>query len=137
MNMNVSQTKGSVPISVIQLDGQLDGQNYQQLIAKVQELFSSGTKDLLFDLSDLTYISSAGLVALHTSAIILNGEALPDSENGWASVKSMDKGREAGKQKHLKLFNPRPEVQSVFDMVGFSLMFDIFNDRSEAVQSFS
>ena len=60
MDISVSQAQGNVPVTVLKLDGQLDGQNYQDLITKAQELHTSGTRDLLLDLSDLTYISSAG-----------------------------------------------------------------------------
>ncbi len=137
MNLNTSQANGKVPVTILQLAGQLDGQNYQQLIEKIHVLVKEGTKNIVLDISDLTYLSSAGLVGLHTSALILNGEAVPDSENGWANVKSLDRGRSTGKQKHLKILNPRPEVQGIFDMVGFSLMFDIFYDRKEAIESFS
>lgn len=83
MNIIVSQAQGSVPVTVIKLDGQLDGQNYQDLIAKARELYESGARDFLIDMSDLTYISSAGLVALHTVALLARGEALPDTEAGW------------------------------------------------------
>jgi anti-anti-sigma factor len=137
MNINVSQAQGKQPVTILQLEGQLDGQTYEALIEKVQDLYGKGTKNLLIDMSDLTYVSSAGLVALHTSALIINGEKTADADNGWASVKSMDKGRSEGKQKFVKLMFPRPEVQSILDMVGFSIMFDIFYDRNEAIQSFS
>ena len=54
MNISVSQAQGSVPVTVIKLDGQLDGQNYQELIAKARELYDAGGRDFLLDLSDLT-----------------------------------------------------------------------------------
>ena len=84
MNISVSQAQGKVPVTVIKLDGQLDGQNFQELITKVQELHSAGGRDFLLDLSDLTYISSAGLVALHSVALLTRGEEVPDVEGGWA-----------------------------------------------------
>ena len=80
MNMSVSDAKGNVPVTVIKIDGQLDGQNYQDLISKAQELYKAGTRDFLLDLSELNYISSAGLVALHSMALLARGEELPDTE---------------------------------------------------------
>ena len=47
MNISVSQAQGNVPVTVIKLDGQLDGQNYQDLIAKAQELYKAGSRDFL------------------------------------------------------------------------------------------
>ena len=136
MNISVSQAQGNVPVTVIKLDGQLDGQNYQELIAKSQELYKAGTHDFLLDLSDLTYISSAGLVALHSMALLSRGEELPDTEGGWSAYRSMGRSSEAGVQKHVKLLNPRSEIMGVLDMVGFSSVFQVYTDRDEAVNSF-
>jgi len=136
MNISVSQAPGRVPVTVLKLDGQLDGQNYQELIAKAQELFQAGARDFLMDLSDLTYISSAGLVALHSVALLARGEQLPDVEGGWSAYRSMGRTSEAGVQRHVKLLNPRSEVMGVLDMVGFSNVFDIYTDRDEAINSF-
>ena len=136
MNISVSQASGNVPVTVVKLDGQLDGQNFQELISKAQELHGAGARDFLLDLSDLTYISSAGLVALHSVALMARGEELPDVEGGWAAYRSMGRSSEAGVQKHVKLLNPRSEIMSVLDMVGFSRVFEIFTDRDEAINSF-
>ena len=136
MNLSVSQAQGNVPVTLIKLDGQLDGQNFQELISKAQELHGEGARDFLLDLSDLTYISSAGLVALHSVALMARGEELPDVEGGWAAYRSMGRSSEAGVQKHVKLLNPRSEIIGVLDMVGFSSVFQIYTDRDEAVNSF-
>ena len=134
--MSVSQAQGNVPVTVIKIDGQLDGQNYQELITKAQELYKEGTRDFLLDLSELTYISSAGLVALHSMALLARGEELPDTEGGWSAYRSMGRSSEAGMQKHVKLLNPRSEVMGVLDMVGFSNVFEIYTDLDEAIKSF-
>ena len=134
--MSVSEAKGNVPVTVIKIDGQLDGQNYQDLISKAQELYKAGTRDFLLDLSELNYISSAGLVALHSMALLARGEELPDTEGGWSAYRSMGRSSEAGMQKHVKLLNPRSEVMGVLDMVGFSNVFEIYTDLNEAVMSF-
>ncbi len=136
MEISVSSAQGKVPVSVVAITGQLDGQNYQDLIGKVKELYEAGTRNVLLDLSGLTYISSAGIVALHTIALMLRGEAVPDPERGWNTVRSMDRTREAGMQQHLKFLNPRPEVTGVLDMVGFTAFFQIFTDRDQAIAAF-
>ena len=136
MNISVSQAQGNVPVTVIKLDGELDGQTYQSLIEKAREVYEGGTRDFLIDLTDLTYVSSAGLVALHTVALLSRGEALPDTEAGWSAIRSVGGTSSGGLQKHVKLVNPREEVKSVLDMVGFSAAFEIFKDLDEAVKSF-
>ena len=136
MDILISGKQGNVPVTVLKLDGELDGQNYQDLIAKAQELYNAGARDFLLDLSDLTYISSAGLVALHSMALLTRGEQLPDTTQGWSTLRSMGKTSTAGVQTHLKLLRPREEVRNVLDMVGFTNVFEIYNDLEEAVKSF-
>jgi anti-anti-sigma regulatory factor len=136
MNISVSQAQGKVPVTIVKLEGQLDGQTYQDLINKGREAYKAGGRDFLVDLSDLTYISSAGLVALHSMALLVKGEELPDPEQGWSAYRSMSRSKEAGAQQHLKLLNPRAEVRNVLDMVGFTAVFQIFTDLDEALKSF-
>jgi len=136
MNITVSKAQGRVPVTILRLEGQLDGQNFQQLINRAKQLYGAGSRDFLLDLSDLAYISSAGLVALHTIALLARGEAPPDPEQGWAAMKSLDRSRGAGKQEHVKVVNPTAEVNSVLDMVGFSQIFDIFSDQEQALKAF-
>jgi anti-anti-sigma regulatory factor len=136
MNIVVSQEQGRVPVTVIRLDGQLDGQNFQELIGKAREIYDGGARNVLLDMDALTYISSAGLVALHTIALMFRGESAPDPEQGWTALKSMDRSRDGGIQEHVKLLNPRLEVRSVLDMVGFTGFFEMFTDLREAVRSF-
>lgn len=137
MEINISQEQEGAPVTVIKASGQLDGQSYQSLIASSQDVLKGGAKNILLDLADLTFISSAGLVALHVIALLLRGEAMPDLENGWARLRSVGAARESGKQEHVKLLNPRPEVLNVLDMVGFSSFFEVYNDRQKALESFS
>ncbi len=136
MDISVSQQQGNVPVTVLKVDGQLDGQSYQDLIAKARELYDAGARDFLLDFSDLTYISSAGLVAIHSIALLVRGEELPDPESGWSAYRSMGRTSTAGLQTHIKLLNPRQEVRNVLDMVGFGNVFQIFTDLDEAVKSF-
>ncbi|HRQ23367.1 MAG TPA: STAS domain-containing protein [Anaerolineales bacterium] len=137
MEITISQEQGSAPVAVLKLSGQLDGQTYQDLIMKAQQTIGEGAKNILLDMSDLTYISSAGLVSLHTIALLLKGETPPDPEQGWSALKSMETSSSGGAQKNIKLLNPRPEVVSVLDMVGFSAVFEVFTDRQKALESFS
>jgi anti-anti-sigma regulatory factor len=136
MEITISQEQGRAAVSVIRVTGHLDGQTYQDLIAKAREVVKGGVKNILLDLSDLTYISSAGLVSLHTIALMTRGEEPPDPEQGWSTLKSMDRTRDGGLQKNFKLLNPRPEITNVLEMVGFSEFFEVFTDKQKAVDSF-
>ena len=137
MSISVVQMQGKVLVTVVSLEGRLDGQNYQELIDKGQELYKAGTRDVLLDLSNLSYISSAGLVAFHNLALMLRGETPPSPEQGWNAYRSMGHSTaESGTQKHIKIFNPQADVLRVIDMVGFNTIFEIFTDMDKAVNSF-
>ena len=136
MEIKIFQEQGRDDVSVIHVAGHLDGQTYQELISAASEAIGSGTKNILLELSDLTYISSAGLVSLHTIALLTRGETLPNPEHGWSTLKSMDRTRDGGFQKHVKLLNPRPEITKVLEMVGFSEFFEVFTDKQKAIDSF-
>lgn len=136
MEITVTNHAGKVPIAVIQLSGQLDGQTHQALINAAKSVYSSGTKKILLDFTNLTYISSAGLVALHSIAMMLRGNTIPNSEAGWASMQSVRVSGAEKPEDNLKLLNPHPEVKSVLEMVGFDRAFEMYTDLQQALDSF-
>lgn len=136
MDITVSTQQGSAPVTVVQPHGDVDASNYAELLSKVQSLQKDGARDFLMDLSDVPFMSSAGLVALHSIAILLRGETPTDPQSGWAALKSIDRSREAGMQKHLKLLNPQPYVAETFEKAGFTQFFEVYTDLRKAVASF-
>lgn len=136
MKITLSKEVGRVDVTVLRIEGQLDGQTYQELIEKAQSVYKAGSRNFLLDLSELTYISSAGLVALHTIALLANGDALPDTEAGWSTLRSAGRAGSGGVQEHVKLYNPQENIKNVLDMVGFGNAFEIFTDLDKAVKSF-
>lgn len=136
MEITISKHSGKTDVTVLKLTGELDGQTYQKFIEQGKELYAAGARNFLLDMSDLTYVSSAGLVAMHTVALMLRGETAPDSENGWASMRSAKKATNGKMEQHMKLLNPRPEVRSVLEMVGFERVFEIHSSLDDALNSF-
>lgn len=136
MNILTSVVQGRVPVTILRPEGRLDGQNYQELISKAAELYEAGARHILLDLTDVTYISSAGIVALHTIALMLRGEPLPNLDNGWNAIKASGRVAEEGRQEHLKLLRPAPEITNVLEMTGFSAYLEAFQDQETAIQAF-
>ena len=136
MEIVVSKQTSRVEVTIVGLSGEVDGQNFQQVIDKAKELYAAGARDFLVDMSSLTYISSAGLVAIHSIALLVRGEQLPDTEAGWSAYRSMGKTKEAGKQQHIKLLNPGAPIKEVLEMVGFDNAFEIFSNLDDAVRAF-
>jgi anti-anti-sigma factor len=136
MEITVSTQQGTVPVTVVQPHGDVDASNYAQLISKIESLQKDGAKDFILDLSDVPFMSSAGLVALHSIAILLRGEKPVDPQSGWFALKSIDRAREAGMQRHVKLLNPQQYVADTFDKAGFTMFFEVFSDVNKAVAAF-
>ncbi len=135
MEINVSQEKGRVPVSVVHIKGDLDASSYLELVNTAQKLYNAGVRYLLLDLTDLAFISSAGLASLHIVTKMFRGEKA-DPEDGWGTYKEIDRERDSGLQKNVRLFNPSPDVDKVLDTVGFKQFFEVYTDLDEAVQSF-
>ncbi len=136
MDINVEQVQDKATITILKLRGDLDGSNYRKLIEKAQEVYKSGGKNLMLDMSELNYMSSAGLVALHAISKLLQGEALPDPDAGWEAFHSIERDQDAGRHAQLKLLNPHGRVDQTLELSGMKEFFDIFTDRSAAIASF-
>jgi anti-anti-sigma regulatory factor len=138
MDITVEHVQAAVPVTVIKLDGELDARYYMDVIIEAKKLYDTGTRDLLIDMSDLLFMASSGLVALHSIAFIMRGENPPDPEVGWSSFRPVRTHveHETVYEEHCKLLSPHPRVDHTLEMAGFKEIFELFDDREEAVRSF-
>ncbi len=136
MEITVTTLRGKVPVTVVKPHGDVDASNYTQLVRKVEELLNLGSLDYLIDLSEVPFMSSAGLVALHTLAMRLRGEKPLDPRTGWAVLKSTTPSRDRGPQQHIKLLGPQPNVAETIEKAGFDQFFSVFKDLKAAIDSF-
>ena len=136
MQLTVEKAQGRVPVTILAIHGDLDASNYEDVIAKARELYQSGARDLLLDLSAMPFMGSSGVVAIHSIAMLLRGEVPPDPEMGWQAFHAIEDDRRAGKQQHVKLLGPQAKVSRTLQMSGLDEFFDIFTDRQGALESF-
>lgn len=136
MQMTFTQVEGKVPVTVLKLEGDLDGSNYQDAIAGAKSLYDKGTRHMVLDLSDVPYMSSAGVVALQSIAALFRGEMPPDPEMGWSAYHAIEQDVDKGYHPHLMLLNPQARVDQVLETLGLKSYFQIFTDLDSAVQSF-
>lgn len=136
MNITFSQKEGRVPVTVLHLEGELDASTYTDVIKKAQESYDIGARDLIIDLSKAPYISSAGLMSLHTVALIFAGQSLNPNSSGRPTFRSLDPNRDQLAREHVKLLSPQPAVSQVLDTVGLNSFFEVFEDLDAAVKSF-
>jgi len=102
------QRKGDAAILVLQ--GRLDATTSPEAERHLNRLIDAGDCLIVVDLSDLEYISSAGLRVL------------------LAGLKRLKQCEGA-----MKLTALRPEIQKVFDIAGFNRLFSISPTIDEAI----
>ncbi len=137
MNISVNQLQGPAPVAVLGVEGDLDASNYQDLIAKAREAYDAGIRHIVLDLSQTRFISSSGLVAIHSIALLLSGERPLNLEEGWASLHAVGAGLGAGRHPDLKFLNPQPRVIRTLQIAGLSEAFEVYTDRAAAMASWA
>jgi len=132
MEITVSKENGRVPVTVMHLDGNLDGSSYEAFEAQAEALVADGTRRLLVDLSHAPFVSSAGLRALHTVFLLLRKHS-PD-----VSDDEMHRQINAGtyKSPQLKLLNPSEGATKTLRTTGLDMYLEIHRDLQQAIQSF-
>ncbi len=132
MSILVSQKQGQVPVTILHIKGEVNVNTYEALQAQAQEVFDAGARDLLLDLTDTSYVSSAGLRAIHHIFTMLRGDTPGESDE------AMSKGLRDGtfKSPHLKLLNPSASVLEILKTAGFDMYLEIHYKLDQAVASF-
>jgi anti-anti-sigma factor len=130
MELSVSQEQGRVPVTVLHVKGNIDSTSYQEFQSYAEKLLANGTKDLLVDLHEVPYTSSAGLRALNQIYNKLRANTEDSS--------TVSKGVSAGtyKSPHLKLLSPSARVLETLKMSGFDMFLDIAHNLKAAVALF-
>ena len=124
-----SRHEARVPVTVFELAGELDAHSVEQFQKTTLQAIDTGTRYVILDLSQLSYISSAGLRGLFTLAKVLTAQGGMPAGSGIANKGSF-------KSPYLKLFNPSPNVKQVLDLMGFNMSMEIYSDLDQALASF-
>jgi hypothetical protein len=96
--------------------GRLDWSNYQALIAEAAAAHERGARHLIVDLSGVSHLGAAGLVALHAITLIAQGAQPPDLEAGWAAIRDL---AEQHTRRRLDVVNPRAAIRQVLEHAPF------------------
>ena len=134
MDIRVDTEQGRVPVTIMHVEGNIDAKTYEEFEAKAEELIDAGTKYLLIDLSHSPFVSSAGLRALHH---LFNKLRSADTEHPVSDA-DVRRGISAGtyKSPHLKLLNLSKETKTAFEISGFDMFIEKFDDLQTAINSF-
>ena len=136
MQIEFSKLEGKAVVTVMRLSGNLDSSNYTDVINEAQAAYQEGARNLLIDLSNVPYVSSAGLMSLHAVVLIFGGQFLQTKAIGRPAFRPINITRDGASRKLVKLLNPLPAVDQVLDVVGLKEFFEIYTDLDLAVSSF-
>lgn len=113
MSQFTASVRDSDPAHVIDLKGYLDAHTAPQLEQTFEQLLGGSRFRIIVNFRDLSYISSAGLgvfMAYIEQARTNNGD--------------------------IKLVAMSPKVYNVFDLLGFPMLYEIYDDEQQARQKF-
>lgn len=128
MNITVSIQQVREPVAVMRLQGDIDASNFVQVVDKAQELYQNPARNLIIDLSEVSSISTTGLVAIHKIALLYSGVR--------EETTHPDLTHSSTARKHVKLLNPQPDVDQALANAGMKLFFKVFHDLESALNSF-
>ncbi len=97
-------------VSIVAPVGRLDTHSASDLELALSDLETAGCRHFLVDLSDISYVSSAGLRVLLMLAKRIDASG------------------------SLRLAGLNPQVQQVFDIAGFTRLFNMYPDRAAALR---
>ena len=118
LQIGVSREDGEKAVTVLRLKGSLDANTQGDLENAAKKAIDSGAQFLLLDMSEVDYLGSAGMRAIHAVTNVLS----PDDP----SLRSAN----------LKILNPSPAAAKVFKTQGFDAFIDIHGSIDEAIAAF-
>lgn len=136
MEIDTYPIASPIPVQVLTLSGELDASNYLDVIERVRQLYEGGTRQLVIDLSDVSFLSSSGLVALHSAALVMRGDEPPSPDLGWSAFHAIASDVEEGFETCCILANPQGRVRKSLEMTGFSAFLRIYDNVGTAVEAF-
>jgi anti-sigma B factor antagonist len=110
--MEITQTETN-GIAVVALRGRLDTNTSVTLEEELLNLAGEKSRRIVIDLSELDFISSSGL------RVLLSAGKKSKTVNGGIVLCALDE-----------------HVKQVFDVAGFTMLFNMYPSQEEAVESF-
>ena len=110
--MKIEVTKEN-DIAIVAVEGEIDVETSPQLRERFDELLAQGEHNFVIDLGGVDFIDSSGLAAF---------------------VRLFKRVRVG--EGDVKLCCIRPEILKIFELTRLNRVFDIFDTRAEAVESY-
>ena len=130
MHVSVDQAQGAVPVTIFRITGAVI--DNQELEARAQTAYANGARNIVLDLTDVPYMATAGLRALHAMFTLLRADTPEESDDATQT------GIAAGTfvSPHLKLVKPSAHVLEVLKAAGYDMFLEIHRDLNQSVATF-
>lgn len=116
LDINIEQMTGSAPVTVVRLNGHVDAANAPEVEAAATGAIKDGARNVLLDMTAVSFMSSAGFRSIHKIYQALNP---------------------AGGSGNLKMLNPTQEIARLVKTLGFDNFVTVLSgDVQQAVESF-
>ena len=112
INLNIRPLPNQENIFILELDGTLDTHTVPEFSEALNNYIQEGKTKVILNCRNLRFISSAGLGSL---------------------VGGLEEIEEVDDDGFIKIFGLSEEITDVFEMMGFSELFDIYESLDEAV----
>jgi anti-anti-sigma factor len=121
LEITITHTNGRLPVAVMHLKGVFDAAGEHIFDAQAQDLVTNGARNVLIDMTDVSFMSSIGIRAIHRLFYSLHPEGSKEFQ------RILDEGVRQGsfKAPHLKLLNPSRRVCDILTMMGVDMYIDI------------
>jgi anti-sigma B factor antagonist len=106
-------------VDLLEVAGRVDAATASKLKQQIDALFEEGRYRIVLDLAKLEYVSSPGLRVLIEARKRAREWKITDLEGG-----------------DIRIANLPPKIKEVFDLTGFTALFEMYGDTVEAVGSF-
>jgi anti-anti-sigma factor len=132
MEIRVSNQPGRVPVTVFHIVGDIDTHTYEQLQTQAEQTHAAGAGNIVLDLEQVGYVSSAGIRAINHIFTLLRTQAAAESDE------AVRLGINAGtfKSPHLKLARLNHRVTEALRIAGVDMFLEFHPDLETALASY-
>lgn len=129
LSITSSQVQGTVTVTILHLKGQFDRVNSHKVLDQARQAREDGATYLLLDLSDVSILTSSGLLTIQSIFKLFTPERDKEIMH--------EHHEEPYKSPYLKLACPNAQIYYVLNIAGFLQNILIYNNMEEAINSFS
>jgi anti-anti-sigma factor len=132
LEINSTVQNTNVPVTVINIKGDVDASNYEVFQTQTEKIISDGAKYVILDLQGVDYMSSAGLRVIH--GLFNKLRQIHQDANDEELRNKMKSG--AYKSPYIKVVNLSSSLKELFELSGFETYIEVYDDVEKAIQSF-